>query len=99
MAFARKSDPITSYEAAASVGSITATQSAIFTALSNRPMTDEQLVDAYYSMVDYGVAPLASPSGIRSRRAELVQLGYVIDSTKRAKLASGRKAIVWKAAF
>jgi hypothetical protein len=99
MAFARKSDPVTSYEAAASVHSITETQRAIFTALSNRPMTDEQLVDAYYQMVDFGSAPLASPSGIRSRRAELVQMGYVIDSKERQRLASGRNAIVWKAAF
>lgn len=39
-----------------------------------------------------------SPSGARTRRAELVAQGKVVDSLKRTKLPSGRFAIVWKLA-
>lgn len=94
MAGARITDPQTSHEAAASVQNIKPTQSGILTILEF-PKTDEELVDAYYSMVSVGLCPNASPSGIRSRRAELVAMGLVEDSGERRKLASGRSAIVW----
>jgi hypothetical protein len=97
MPAARLTDPQTSHEAAASVKNITATQSAILDLL-RFPMNDEELVNAYYDRVNRGWAPNASPSGIRSRRAELADRGLVVDSLMRARLVSGRQAIVWTVA-
>jgi hypothetical protein len=94
LAKARKSDPQTSHDAAESVKDITSTQSFILKAL-RKPMTDVALVAAYGA---YKTAPRASESGIRSRRAELVALGKVVDTGRRVKLASGRHAIVWQVA-
>ena len=95
MPHARISDPQTSVDAANSVKDITRTQSAIRALLINS-MTDEELFVCYSKAVIQGLAPLASPSGVRSRRAELVILGLVEDTGARRKLVSGRKAIVWK---
>jgi hypothetical protein len=39
--------------------------------------------------------PRQSPSGIRSRRAELTDLGLIIDSGRRTVTPSGRPCIVW----
>lgn len=91
MAHARNTDPNTSHEAAASVNNITATQEFILEMLDRHPMTDVSLVE-YFKAVP---GPRASESGIRSRRAELVAAGRVVDSGERVKLASGRRAIIW----
>ena len=100
MANARLTDPETSHQAAASVDNITATQTAILKLLGAFPMTDEELVLHYDQQIRMGADsydfPRASASGIRTRRAELVQLGFVKDSGQRAKMASGRNAIVWE---
>ena len=97
MAHARTLDPSTSHAAAASVRNITQTQDHILLLL-NFPMTDDELVDAFYRMADSNGWKQASPSGIRSRRAELVALGLVKDTGERRKTFSGRQAIVWQAA-
>lgn len=94
MASARNTDPSTSHEAAQLVKNITETQEFILKALK-RPATDVDLVERYRN---YKKAPYASESGIRSRRAELVRQGLVVDTGKRARLDSGRNAIVWKVA-
>lgn len=88
---ARNTDPVTSHLAAESVDHITATQEYVLRCL-RRPRHDVELVDAYRA---YKTAPRASESGIRSRRAELVDRGLVIDTGRRVRLASGRYAIVW----
>lgn len=97
---ARKSDPVTSHEAA---GSITAvklreSQHAVLRVLGKlrAGATDETIAEKYYEMVafDHGY-PYQSPSGLRTRRAELVKAGLVEDAGKRKRLASGRNAIVW----
>jgi hypothetical protein len=93
MAKARKTDPSTSHQAAASVRNVTDTQKAILKALK-RGLTDNDLLVAYRNLRK---APQASDSGIRSRRAELVAQELVADTGKRVKLPSGRNAIVWKA--
>lgn len=88
---ARRTDPITSHDAAESVDNITQTQSYVLRCL-RRPRVDVELVSAYR---EYKTAPRASESGIRSRRAELVDRGLVIDTGRRVRLQSGRYAIVW----
>lgn len=101
MAHARLTDPQTSHEAAASVENITATQTVILKLLTGFPMTDEDLVWHYEQQIRMGAdirdVPRASASGIRSRRAELVKLGFVRDSGHRTKISSGRNAIIWTA--
>ena len=92
MARARNTDPITSHEAAYSVGDVTDTQAYILRVLEKRPRTDSELIEAYRN---YKRAPRASESGIRSRRAELVGKGVVVDTNARRVLPSGRKSIVW----
>lgn len=91
MAHARKTDPITSHDAAHSIGDVTLTQEYVLKALQ-KPRTDVQLVEAYRKTK---LAPVASESGIRSRRAELVRLGLVHDTGLKVVLPSGRRAIVW----
>lgn len=91
MARARVSDPVTSHEAAESVDRITETQEYVLKAL-RKPRPDVELIEAYRA---FKRAPRASESGIRSRRAELVDRGLVIDTGRRVKLDSGRYAIVW----
>lgn len=91
---ARKTDPQTSHAAAASVGNLTATKLAILDILT-RPMPDEDLIDRYYVRVEVGLAPKASPSGIRSRRKELFDADLV-ESAGFDKTASGRSTVVWR---
>lgn len=92
MARARTTDPKTSHDAAASVADVTKTQEFILKALV-RPRTDTELVEAYLKTKG---APLASESGIRSRRAELVKAGRVVDSGRKVILPSGRRSIIWE---
>lgn len=94
MARARNTDPVTSDLAAESVSDITETQNYILAQLRVFPMADHELISVLRRISD---APKASESGIRSRRAELVERGLVVDSGQRAKTASGRQAIVWRA--
>jgi len=88
---ARKTDPHTSLEAAASLRAvrITKTRQAILACLRRHPegLTDEQL----NGFLNY----LASDSGLRTRRSELVEGGLVADSGKRLRSKSGRRMIVW----
>jgi len=92
MPYARITDPETSHEAAESVSNISETQERILNILKDGPLTDEHLNMIYKTQVGY-----TSESGIRSRRAELVERGLVRDSGMRQKLRSGRSAIVWEA--
>jgi len=91
MVKARVSDPVTSHDAAESVDRVTETQEYVLKAL-RRPRIDVELVEAYRA---FKRAPRASESGIRSRRAELVDRGLVVDTGRRVRLESGRFAIVW----
>lgn len=89
---ARRSDPITSHEAAASVRKITETHTRLLDLLERRgAMTDEEISAAWTGS---GLPP-ASPSGLRSRRAELVDRGLIADSGMTRLTASGRRTIVW----
>lgn len=106
-AHARTTDPETSHEAAASVTpKIRASQEAVHAFLLwYGPATDEEWMRAYVDPLEGEVLlrpapperPYQSPSGLRSRRAELVVLKRVVDTGERERLASGRRAIVWRA--
>lgn len=74
---------------------LTVTQRAILRALEEKgAMTDEEIARA--------VSPIilgdASPSGLRTRRSELVEQGLIVDSGRRKRLSSGREAVVWVSA-
>lgn len=90
---ARKTDPKTSHDAADKVTDVTITQAYILKALG-KPRTDTELIEAYRKLKR---APLASESGIRSRRAELVSKGLVVDSGNRGLTQFNRRSIVWAA--
>lgn len=91
-AVARRTDPSTSHAAAASISSskLRSSQVAVLEWLREHgPATDEALVELYNG-------PDQSPSGLRTRRRELVEQRLVRDSGARQPLASGRMAIVWE---
>ena len=94
MAGARSTDPHTSHEAADSVTRIKETQRLILDVLQFGTKTDTDIINAIRQV--YG--EVASDSGIRSRRAELVKSGLVKDTGARVKLPSGRHSIVWSIA-
>jgi hypothetical protein len=100
IAHARRTDPQTSHDAARSVTNLRPRQVAVLDlVLLLCPVTDPDLVEAYQtrSRIDPDRYPRQSESGIRTRRSELVTLGYVEDSTHRATLPTGRKATMWTA--
>lgn len=91
---ARTMDPETSHAAAASLSieQLRASQREVYDLfLLNGDMTDEQVADV---AVIRGVKQ--SPSGLRTRRKELVEGGMLEDSGRRASLRSGRSSIVWR---
>jgi hypothetical protein len=93
VAVARHSDPDTSHLAAESLTAerIRQSQAEVLRTLSlYGPMDDTELVAL--------LRDVQSPSGVRTRRSELVRLGKVIDSGARATLKSGRRGIVWACA-
>jgi hypothetical protein len=90
MPFARTTDPETSHEAAQSVTNITPLKAEILKRLMT-PMTDTEL----YTQIKFRSTLIVTESGVRSRRAELVQAGLVKDTGERQKLETGRNAIVW----
>lgn len=95
---ARITDPQTSHDAAESVTNLTQTKRLILQVLETGAMSDEQLVNAFDTGTRVFGYPRVSESGLRSRRAELVRDGLVVDSGTRVKMASGRNAIVWSVA-
>lgn len=91
MPFARTTDPETSHEAANSVTNISPLKREILQRLMT-PMTDADLIRTLKIYSDL----IVTDSGVRSRRAELVQAGLVKDTGARVKLETGRSAIVWR---
>lgn len=99
-AHARRTDPVESHQAAASVD-VKPNQAAVLRVLREvGPVTDAALVTLYQSRqaVDPTSLPVQSPSGIRTRRKELVEAERVRDSGARVRLDSGRWAAVWEVA-
>ena len=93
-AHARASDPETSKSAARSVVNLGRTRDAILALLKAAgPATDEEIWDRYH--VAYPSREAVSPSGLRSRRAELVRMGFV-EACGEGKTVSGRACTIWR---
>lgn len=95
----RNSDPETSQQAAKSIAkeNLSASRQAILGLFQKYgPMIDEDVAARYSILAGEGSAPFLSPSGLRSRRSELCQAGYLEDSGGRGKTQSGRASIIWK---
>lgn len=95
---ARRTDPSTSHLAAASVrvSDLPAVKQAIVTLFAVcGPMTDEQLWDVWQQRIH---SKPISPSGLRTRRRELADAGWIRDSGSKRPMSTGRMAIVWEAA-
>lgn len=91
---ARCSDPDTSHAAARSIGFAAQRESQrnILTALAEAgPMSDEELEAELRKRGQY-----TTPSGVRGRRSELADMGFVVVAGK-GRTATGRECIVWKA--
>lgn len=96
---ARHSDPPTSHAAAASVRNLTAKQAAVLEVIrgSFLPISDEKLIELYDREARFMRAPPQSDSGIRTRRAELVDAGLVVNDGA-GKTVSGRACALWRTA-
>lgn len=89
---ARNTDPHTSHEAAETVDG-NRNRALLLEFLKGRPAaTDEEIADAYRN----AGLPRQSPSGLRTRRAELVARGLVVCAGE-GTTASGRKCLKWRA--
>jgi len=88
---ARRRDPDTSHEAAADASTrIRSSQAAVLQLFqAEKAMTDVRLIGAAQ---DAGV--MQSHSGLRTRRRELADAGYIADTGERVKIGS-RKHIRW----
>lgn len=94
-AHARSSDPVTSHQAALSIGDTTPLQRRLLTLfdMAQDGLNDEQLIAMYKS--SYGTAFPGTDSSIRSRRSDLVMKGHLVDSGKFRPTLHGNKSIVW----
>lgn len=97
---ARPTDPETSHEAAEALGldpdKLRRSQADVYWVLARHgAMTDAELIVVMNTLARQGLVAHQSHSGIRTRRAELVRRGSVVDTGKRDTMPSGRSAIIW----
>lgn len=103
VAHARAADPDTSHQAAARVRDISEAQAAIIRLFKSfGPMCDEKLVRIYerFMREQPTIYPLQSPSGIRSRRAELTdpakcQPPKIVYTGEKTETTAGRSTRIW----
>jgi len=89
---ARRTDPITSHQAAASIDGerIRLSQHAVLRHFRRHgPMTDTELIEGYDGKIPQ------TDSGLRTRRSELVKKGLLVDTGRRELLETGRSSKVW----
>lgn len=99
-ALARRTDPSTSHEAAHSItaAQLRKSQDAVLRVLkAYGPLDDLDLIQQYSELEYASGLPQQSESGLRTRRKELVDLGFVADSGLKSTMPSGRRAILWAA--
>lgn len=96
MPVARMTDPETSHEAARSLKAekLNETQNAIMQILDGNDLTDEEIAQRHFAGAEAGFWLHASESGLRSRRAELVQ-GGLVQKVGKSQTRFGRAALVW----
>jgi hypothetical protein len=98
---ARSTDPGTSHAAARSIKGVTLpNQRAVLRVFRELHafggMTDEELLAQYRAHARSLSLPNQSDSGLRTRRRELTDAGYLRDSGLTKILPSRRRAIVWE---
>lgn len=95
-AHARRDDLDTSHEAAASVDPQIreSQQNCLLVFRQHGAMCDEQAFYVYHAF-HKDLKPQA-PSGLRSRRNELVKLGLIRNTGEKVVLRSGRRSYVWE---
>lgn len=91
-ATARISDPTTSHDAAASVTNYISVQHAILDVVARwGPLTDEAIADHVSRL------PMkTTPSGLRTRRKELVELGMLRANPRKVRISTGRLSTRWE---
>lgn len=97
---ARTGDPDTSHEAAASIteAHLSAAQTLILSLIrAHGPLADHELDAAYERQRGLGLDIQISPSGVRTRRRELVDAGLV-EQHGDTLSPTGRRAFTWRAA-
>lgn len=87
----RRGDPVTSKNAAKTVNVTRGRAQVLEVLRSLRCATDEELTA---EVKRRGI--VLSDSGIRTRRAELCDAGYVVASGEYGVTKSGRKSIIWQ---
>lgn len=95
---ARRTDPDTSHAAADSLKRevVRESQNALLRVMRRIGIaTDVDIAREYESECRAGRAPEQSPSGLRTRRKELCEMGFAFDTGRRVKLKSNRDAILW----
>ena len=96
-AHARRTDPETSHEAAATVDVATERARVLSILLDHDALTDEEIEAIHqWREKSRGWGP-SSGSGLRSRRAELVREGLVVERDRLGQTRSGRRSIRWAA--
>lgn len=96
LARARNTDPQTSHDAAEKVKRMEEQRLAILVLLKATPLTDENIADLYELVWESQGFPPPTPSGLRSRRNELVRDGRVEATGDKKPTRSGCKSIVWQ---
>jgi hypothetical protein len=92
---ARRTDPTTSHAAAASVDLRDSHRAVADCFEAYVELTDEELLRVYRQRQVSHVYPAQSDSGLRTRRRELVDLRVLENSGRKARMETGRLAIVW----
>jgi hypothetical protein len=95
-AYARRSDPETSHEAARSLGeeALSSTQEIVQDVLRTvGPVCDQDLTKAIHKR-DY---PVLAESTYRHRRTDLVEMGLVEWTGEWKTLPNGRRSRIWRA--
>ena len=95
MAYARRTDPHTSHCAAKRVAGSNLRERILILFERHISMTDEQLIVHYNRATHHEGWPVATESGIRSRRKELVDEKKILDSMTTGLTVSNRSTIIW----
>lgn len=94
----RKGDPATSLQAAASVDDLKLNQREVLMVFEDHgdPIHDEQLVELHADALRRGlVTKSQAASGLRSRRAELVDQGFIVPTAWKGTNRNGRPTTLW----